>query len=85
MKCPQCNFDGEFKKGKVPFFTFGILNSYIASYQAKKTFFCPKCKCEIKRADIKIKEPLSRVIIYISIALLILAVMIIIPHLNAMF
>ena len=83
IKCSHCNFDGEFKKGKVPFFTFSLLDSHIASYRAKKTFVCPECHTEIKLNNIKIKEPLSRVILYIIIALLILAGIIIMSHLNS--
>jgi predicted RNA-binding Zn-ribbon protein involved in translation (DUF1610 family) len=72
MKCPQCDFDGEFKKGETPFFVFGLIDSYIAAKKAKNTFICPKCGCEVR---IKRPTPTSTfdTILCIIIALLIVA------------
>jgi predicted RNA-binding Zn-ribbon protein involved in translation (DUF1610 family) len=52
MKCPQCGFEGEFKKGRVPFFIFSLIDAHIAANRAKKTFVCPECKTEIIRTDV---------------------------------
>ena len=72
MKCPQCSFEGEFRKDKVPFFTFSLLDSHIGTYRARKTGVCPKCGCEVMRTDLAIKEPRSRVILYGCVLFLIL-------------
>ncbi len=56
-KCPQCCFDEEFKKGKVPFFfTFSLLDSHVTSYQVKKNIFCPKYHSKIKLTNYKNKR-----------------------------
>jgi len=82
IRCPQCGYDGYFKNAKVPFFTFSLLDSHISSHRVKKTFACPKCGCEVMRTDVKIEEPLSRVVLYIGVGLLILATIIILSKLN---
>ncbi|MBT7164896.1 MAG: hypothetical protein HN904_19120 [Victivallales bacterium] len=82
MVCPQCSYEGEFQNAKVPFFAFSLLDSHIGRYRAKKTFVCPQCGCEIKMANVRIEEPVSRVVLYIVVGILIIATIIVLSELN---
>jgi hypothetical protein len=81
MKCPQCDYDGEFKKGETPFFVFGLIDSYIASKKAKNTFVCPKCGCEVR---LKRPMPMSlfEIIVYLIIGLLMVGTLVILSLLK---
>jgi len=82
MQCPQCNFNGEFKKAKVPFFIFNLLDSDIAAYRAKRTFVCPHCRCKVERTDITTEKTLSisKAIFLIVIVLLICGMVILLQN-----
>lgn len=73
MKCPQCEYDGEFKKARVPFF---YLFSIIGTYRAAKTLVCPKCRTEIKRSDAVVNVPTSSAVVWILVTLLVLVTLI---------
>ena len=47
LKCPYCKYEGEFKKGKVPFLVFSLLDSHMEYTKAKRNCVCPKCSTEI--------------------------------------
>jgi hypothetical protein len=47
FRCPQCSYEGEFKKGKVPFLVLGLLDVSRERAKAKRRHVCPKCGTEI--------------------------------------
>jgi hypothetical protein len=47
LKCPYCDYDGEFKTGKPPFFVFSLLDSHMEYRKAKRKCVCPECGTEI--------------------------------------
>lgn len=47
FKCPNCQYEGEFQKGKVPFFIFDIYYAILEYTRTKRKYVCPECKTEI--------------------------------------
>ncbi len=70
MTCPQCGYHGEFKKGRVPFFVFSLIDAHFASKRASKTFVCPECGCEVCRKDIPVEMSSWSVVLYLIIGFL---------------
>jgi len=47
FKCPYCNFEGEFEKGKLSFWIDSLLFKYKEQERNERRHICPKCKTEI--------------------------------------